>query len=85
MVEQLVAILSNCVLTFSELEETMDSLKANHSIHSVRQLMWSGKQETVSLLLSRLQSSKMSLSLMLTTLTWYVPLVLKSVDAIVSE
>ena len=72
MVDQLVAILSNCVLTFSELEETIEPLKSKDLLYTARLLLWSRKEHTVSLLLGRLQSSKLSLSLMLTTLTWCV-------------
>ena len=72
MVDQLVAILSNCVLTFSELEEVIEPLKSDSLLRPARLVLWSRKEHSVSLLLARLQSSKISLNLMLTTLTWYV-------------
>ena len=65
-VEQLVGVLSNCVLIFSELEKTVDSLKPRPWMVT----QWLFKEQAISALLIRMQQSKLSLSLMLTTLTW---------------
>ena len=70
IVEQLVVTLSNCVFVFSELEETVDSLKPAEPIQPWRLAQWLLKEQTVSALLMRMQQSKLSLALMLTTLTW---------------
>ena len=70
MVEQLVVALSNCVLIFSELEETLDSLKPAEPMQPWRLARWLFKEREISALVVRLQQSKLSLSLMLTTLTW---------------
>lgn len=69
MVEQLVVTLSNCVMIFSELEETVESLKPPEPMQPWRLAQWLFKEQTISALLVRLQQSKLSLSLMLTTLT----------------
>ena len=69
-VDQLLAILANCVLIFSELEEAVDCFKTSGPIHPAKVLIWSRKEQAVSSLLTHLQSSKISLNLMLTTLTW---------------
>lgn len=70
MVEQLVVTLSNCVMIFSELEETVESLKPAEPMQPWRLAHWLFKEQTISALLVRMQQSKLSLSLMLTTLTW---------------
>ena len=70
MVEQIIVTLSNCVMIFSELEETIEYLKPEQPMQAGRLVKWVLKEQAVSALLSRLQSSKMSLSLMLTTLSW---------------
>ena len=70
MVEQLVVTLSNCVLIFSELEEIVDSLKPAEPMQAWRLAQWLLKEQAISALMVRLQQSKLSLSLMLTTLTW---------------
>ena len=70
MVEQLVVALSNCVLIFSELEEMVDSLKPAEPMQAWRLAQWLLKKQAISALMVRMQQSKLSLSLMLTTLTW---------------
>ena len=70
MVEQLVIALSNCVLIFSELEELVDSLKPAEPMQAWRLAQWLLKEQAISALMVRMQQSKLSLSLMLTTLTW---------------
>lgn len=70
MVEQLVVTLSNCVLIFSELEETVESLKPEEPMQPWRLARWVFKEQAISALMVRMQQSKLSLSLMLTTLTW---------------
>ena len=70
MVEQLVVTLSNCVLIFSELEEMVDSLKPAEQMQPWRLAQWLLKEQAISALMVRMQQSKLSLSLMLTTLTW---------------
>ena len=70
MVEQLVVTLSNCVLIFSELEEKVDSLKPTEPMQPWKLAQWLFKEQAISALMVRMQQSKLSLSLMLTTLTW---------------
>ena len=70
MVDQITGTLSSCVMTFSELEQISDSLKPKFPMQPGRMTQWVFKEETVRRLLSRLQSSKLSLNLMVTTMTW---------------
>lgn len=71
MVEQVLVCLTNCVSVFSELEEILDNLGTTQQpMRRVDQLRWALKEGTISKILIRLQATKVSLNLMLTTLTW---------------
>ncbi len=71
MVDQIVVTLTNCVLIFSELEETIDNLKLNQpTLPANIRLRFMSKEAAIAKILTRLQASKLSLNLMLTTLTW---------------
>lgn len=72
MVEQLVVVLSNCVSIFAELEEILGSLDLMGSITipKIKIARWLHRQQAISTLLIRLQASKQSLTLIVTTLTW---------------
>ena len=62
-IEETIVVLSNCVLIFSELEELVEGLTPDHSAQAI--LTWIMKEKTVAALLLRLQSSKISLSLII--------------------
>lgn len=70
MVEQIIVALSNCVLIFSELEEIVESLKPSVPMQLGILSQWILKEQNIRALFTRLQSSKVSLNLMMTTLTW---------------
>ena len=71
MVDQIVVTLTNCVLIFSELEETIDRLNLKQSTLPVnKRIRFLSNESAISKLLTRLQASKSSLNLILTTLTW---------------
>ena len=70
MIEHLVIIFTDCVSVFSELEQTLESLKTDEHMRVIDRLKWSMKENAISKLLQRLQSSKASLNFMLTILTW---------------
>lgn len=71
MVDQIAVTLTSCVLIFSELEQTIDDLKLNERILSTNiRLKFMSKEAAIAKLLTRLHASKLSLTLMLTTLTW---------------
>ncbi|KAL8932104.1 MAG: hypothetical protein Q9211_006529 [Gyalolechia sp. 1 TL-2023] len=72
MVDQLCVVLTHTVVTFSELENALGGLKPRNSLLFGNRLKWIAKEPTISKLLLRLQSSKLSLSLVLTTLSWSV-------------
>ena len=71
MVEQIAVSLTTCVTTFSELEKTLTHLTKNQPNRVIDKIKWARKEPDISKLVVRLQSSKTSLNLMLTTLTWY--------------
>ena len=70
IVKQIVVALSNCVLIFSELEEMVESLKPSDSMQLARLGQMVFKETAFKNLLTRLHNSKLSLNLMMTTLTW---------------
>lgn len=72
MVDQLCIVLTHTVMTFSELEDALEGLKPRSSMLFGSRLKWIAKEPTISRLLQRLQSSKLSLNLILTTLSWSV-------------
>lgn len=72
LVEQVMVLLTSSMKTFSELEEIVESLEPDKSMGLVTKVRWSRKEAAILKLLVRLQESKSSLNLMLTTLTWWV-------------
>ena len=70
MVEDLIVVLSNCVLVFSELEKLVDDLNLDQSIRASDILRWTMKEKAVAALLFRLQTSKISLNLLISVLTY---------------
>lgn len=70
MIEQILVTLSNCMLIFSELEEIVESLKPTDPMQADRLVQWVLKERIIKTLFTRLQASKISLNLMMTTLTW---------------
>ena len=70
MVEHIVVTLVGCVTTFSELEETLSGLRTDRPSPKVQRLRWAIKEPSISRILLRLQASKSSMNLLLTTLTW---------------
>ncbi len=71
MIEQVIVVLTDCVSVFSELEQILEILKTDPPLRTIDRLKWTMKEATISRLLHRLQTSKSSLTLMLTTLNWY--------------
>lgn len=70
MLEQVIIVFTDCVSMFSELEQTIDSLKTNGPMRTIDRVKWAIKEKGISKLLTRLQTSKASLNLMLNILTW---------------
>jgi len=70
MIEQVIVVLTDCVSIFSELEQTLEMLKTDQPMKVIDRLKWTMKEAAIGRLLLRLQTSKASLTFMLTTLTW---------------
>ena len=70
-VDQVVTIVSGCVLTFSELEKLLDELGVA-SVDVLDRMKWARKETAVAGLIQRLQNHKASLSLMLNILNGLV-------------
>lgn len=70
MVDQIMVVLTACVITFSELEEVVTTLQVDQPLRVPMKVRWAMKEQEVLRLLSRLQNSKASLNFMSTALTW---------------
>lgn len=72
-VDQFVAVLTNCVLTFAELEEELDSLglEDGDGMKLWDRMKWTAKQDTLREILADLQQQKASLNLMIGIWNWY--------------
>lgn len=80
LVDQVLVILSDCVLIFSELEQTLEPLRIEEPWQAHHAVKWMLREKDVAAILTRLQSSKASLSLIMTTLNWQVLTRQKSPD-----
>lgn len=69
-VDELIATLTEAVLTFSELEVLVVPLGSPTDYLSLRRVAWARKEEEVSKLMVRIDRHKSSLSLMLNIATW---------------
>ena len=70
MIEQIIIVFTDCVSIFSELEQTLESLKTGEHMRLIDRVKWTSKESAISKLITRLQASKASLNFMLTILTW---------------
>ena len=70
MIEQVIIVFTDCVSIFSELQKTLESLKADEHMQLIDGMKWASKEFAISKLIARLQASKASLNFMLTILTW---------------
>jgi hypothetical protein len=70
MLEQVVATLASCVMTFSDLDIFAEGLQSEVSMGILDRLRWVAKEGDLNSTLARLQSHKSSLNLMLMILTW---------------
>ena len=71
-VDQVVTIVSGCVLTFTELEKLLDEMNIQH-MKIPDCFKWARKESTITDLIHRLQNHKASLSLMLNILNGFAP------------
>lgn len=69
MVDEINVVLSNCVLIFSELEQLVEGLKSDRQTSIGYLRRWATVERAVAALLLRLQYSKTSLSLMISTMS----------------
>ena len=75
MVDKVIVTLCSCLKTFSELEEISESLQPAYKSRPGRMAQWIFKEDKVRRLLTRLQHSKLSLNLMIATMTWWVTVI----------
>ena len=70
LVEQVQVVLTSCIATFSDLKRTLDKLGLSQPGRPPKRMKWILKEQPIAMLLLRLQGSRVSLNLMLTTLSW---------------
>ena len=70
MMDQVVVSLTTCVLTVSELEAIVGTRNMTDPEKLLTRVSWAKREKRIAKLVNRLQWSKTSLTLMLTTLTW---------------
>jgi hypothetical protein len=71
-VDQVVLTLSAIVTTLSELHVFVRKLGDNDAMSALDRAMWVVRKKTAAEIATKLQGQKISLTLMLTILTWYV-------------
>ena len=69
-VEQLIIVISSCVMAFSELERSLDSFDLDQPLSRIARMKWAKEESKIAALLSRLRASTRSLNLFLTIMTW---------------
>ena len=67
--EQVIVTLTECVITFSELEDVLGTSKDMGVLDRIK---WAMRESKISEIQRRLQSDKSLLTLMLTILHWFV-------------
>lgn len=68
LVEQVIVVLTECVKTFSELEDVLGTSEDAEQLHGMDRVKWALKEPKISSIQQRLQSNKINLTLMLTVL-----------------
>jgi hypothetical protein len=63
-----------CVITYSELEAIIDSVHGGTDMGAIDRLKWTLKETEVQDIIQRIQNHKISLTLMLSILQWYISL-----------
>ncbi len=85
LVEQVIVTLTECVTTFSELEDALGTSRNDGEMGTLDRVRWAMKESKISDIQGRLQSNKSSLNLMLTILQWFAVSVPSSGLRIYSE
>ena len=70
LVEQVIVVLSGCVIMFSELESVLDDLKTECHLDAIDRMRWARNDSIITGNIQRLQNHKASMNLMLTILSW---------------
>ena len=76
----ILVVLSDCASVFSDFEQILDPLNLEEPWQAHRAVKWMRREKDVAAILTRLQSSKAALSLIMTTLNWQVYSRLKILD-----
>ena len=71
-VEQIIIILSSCVLSISQLQESLHRFEPGRPLTKSHKFWWAMHEKQINTLRSRVQASTASFNLILTVITWYV-------------
>ena len=75
-IEQVVAIITSCVLNMSKLEKIIDTLHPSKSLTTLDKITigmsWANREKEINNLMRRIRASGRSLNLILTIFNWYV-------------
>ena len=69
-VEEIIVINTSCVIAMSDLEEILDSFKLDQPMSTATKLRWAIEEQQINDILARVRTSKSSLNLVLTIMTW---------------
>lgn len=69
--DQLLTTLTGCVTTYSDLQSILTTLNISEDMGVFDRIKWMRQEGSLNTLVQRLQSHKLSLTLMLTILQWY--------------
>jgi hypothetical protein len=74
LLEHIATTLMGCIITYDELEAIIDSVHGATKMGAIDRLKWTLKETEIRDIIQRIQNHKISLTLMLSILQWYVPL-----------
>jgi hypothetical protein len=72
LLQHIVTALTGCVTTFSDLQRIMNDLNMDPEMGIFDQLKWVRYEKSIKSVVQRLQNQKLSLTLMLNIIQWYV-------------
>lgn len=70
LLEHVLATLTGCVTTYSDLQSLMDEMDLSPGMGTFDKLKWARHEPKINVIVQRLQNHKSSLTLMLTVLQW---------------
>lgn len=69
-VEQVVVIVTACVINLSRLEEILDTFRLDQPLSTLKRIQWTRKETEVDRLMAQIRASRTSLNFILTIFSW---------------